>query len=139
MEFYSPLKTNLIINTLAVTGFEDSDTAILAERLEDSASHITGLYGEMVVGFNGKRAGRFVFRLNQTADWNRILSNLVSSAESGILIPVSVQFKDTLGGDIASGTEGYIPRPAAMNRGTNPNVAEWEIIVERLDLLHNGG
>lgn len=139
MKEYSFLNIVLLVNGVSIEGYDEGDDVITLERLGDSAAHKIGTDGEMTVSLSADRSGSVRFRLMQTSDDNSFLSGLINAQENGAFVPVFVQFRDTKGGDLGSGTQGYIPRPAAMSRGTNANAQEWEIIVERLDLLHLGG
>lgn len=138
MKEYSFLNTILLVNGVEIGGYDEGDDVITLERLSDSAAHKIGTDGEMTVSISADRSGSVRFRLMQTSSSNRLLSGLISSQENGAFVPVFVQFKDTRGLDLGSGTQGYIPRPAAMVRGTNATAQEWEIITERLDMLHAG-
>ncbi len=139
MKEYSFLDTLLLVNGIAITGFDEGDDVITLDRINDSADHKIGTDGEMTVSISADRSGLVSFRLMQTSDSNAYLSGLINGQENGAFIPIFTQFKDTRGNDLGSGTQGYIKRPAAMVRGTNANMAEWIISVERLDLLHLGG
>jgi len=139
MKDYSFLNTTLIVNGKEITGYDDGDDVIQMGRLEDSASHEEGVDGEMTVVLSASRTGNFIFRLMQSSDDNAYMSSLISTQENGFFVPVFVQFKDVRGNDIVSGTQGYIPRPADMNRGRGVGGQEWRIVVERLDMLHRGG
>lgn len=136
MKQYSFLDTILLVNGVEITGFDEGDDVITLARRVDSASDVVGTDGEMSVAISGDRSGTVIFRLSQTSDSNTALSALISSQENGVFIPIFVQFKDIRGNDLASGTQGYINKPADMVRGTNVNSQEWTITVERLDLLH---
>lgn len=139
MKDYSFLNTTLLVQGIEISGFDEGDDTIALARTKDSAAHKTGTDGEMTVSISADRTGTVVFRLMQSADSNSFLSGLISSQENGVFIPIFVQFKDTRGGDLGSGTQGYINKPADMVRGENANAQEWTITVERLDLLHLGG
>lgn len=138
MKTYSFLNTIVLVNGVAITGWAEGDDVINIERLGDSASHLIGADGEMTVSLSADRSGEMVFNLMQTSSSNAYLSALVNAQENGAFVPAFVQFKDTSGLDLASGTQGYIPRPAGMTRGTSVNPGEWRVVVERLDLLHGG-
>lgn len=138
MKSYSFLDTILLVNGVEITGFDEGDDVIQLDRLGDSASHKIGTDGEMSISISADRSGTVIFRLMQTSNSNAYLSGLVSSQENGAFIPIFVQFKDTKGGDLGSGTNGYINRPASMARGTAAGSQEWTVTVERLDLLHIG-
>ena len=139
MKEYSFLNTLLLVNGVEISGFDEGDDVIELDRINDSASHKIGSDGEMTVAISADRSGTVTFRLMQTSDSNTYLSGLIIAQENGAFIPVFVQFKDTKGGDLGSGTQGYIPKPATMTRGTSANSQEWIVTVERLDLLHLGG
>ena len=139
MKEYSFLNTLLLVNGVEIGGYDEGDDVIVLERINDSASHKVGADGEMSVAISADRSGTITFRLMQTADSNQYLSGLISAQENGAFSPLFVQFKDTKGGDLGSGTQGYIPKPATMTRGNATNNQEWIITVERLDLLHLGG
>jgi len=136
MKNYSFLNTILLVNAIPLTGFDEGDDAITLARLNDSSAHKIGVDGEMTVSISADRSGSITFRLMQSSDSNSYLSGLVGAAENGAFVPIFVQFKDTQGGDIGSGTQGYITKPADMVRGENANGQEWVIVVERLDMIH---
>jgi hypothetical protein len=139
MKEYSFLDTIFLVNGVEISGYDEGDDVISLDRLNDSASHKIGTDGEMTVGLSADRSGTIVFRLMQTSDSNSYMSGLITAQENGIFVPIFAQFKDTRGNDLGSGTQGYIPKPAGMTRGTAPGNQEWSIVVERLDLLHLGG
>lgn len=139
MKEYSFLDTLLLVNGVEISGFDEGDDVIALERLNDSAGHKIGTDGEMTVSISADRSGTVTFRLMQSSDSNAYLSGLINAQENGAFVPIFVQFKDTRGNDLGSGTQGYINRPASMTRGTNANAQEWMVTVERLDLLHLGG
>ena len=138
MKKYTFLNTILLVNGIEITGFDEGDDAITVARLGDSAAHKIGADGEMTVGISADRSGTVVFRVMQSSDSNTFLSGLITTQENGLFVPTFTQFKDTDTGDLASGTQGYIPKPADIIRGTAPNAQEWMVVVERLDLLHLG-
>lgn len=138
MKEYSFLDTLLLVNGVEISGYDEGDDVIKLERINDSTSHKIGTDGEMTVAISADRSGSVIFRLMQTSDSNEYLSGLINAQENGAFVPIFVQFKDTRGGDLGSGTQGYITKPAGMIRGTAANNQEWMVVVERLDLLHLG-
>jgi len=138
MKDYSFLNTILLVNGLEISGFDEGDDVISLARLNDSAAHSIGTDGEMTISISANRSGTVMFRIMQTSDSNKFLSAFITAQENGAFVPIFVQFKDTKGLDLGSGTQGYIKRPADMVRGTMAQSQEWSIVVERLDLLHGG-
>lgn len=136
MKEYSFLNTILLVNGVSIEGFDEGDDVISLQRLGNSGNHKIGTDGEMTLSISADRSGSVTFRTMQSSSSNPFLSGLIAAQENGAFIPIFVQFKDTRGGDLGSGTHGYITKPADMTRGTNANGQEWVIIVERLDLLH---
>lgn len=139
MKEYSFLDVIFLINGVEISGYDEGDDVIALDRRNDSASDKVGTDGEMSVAISADRSGSIVFRLMQTSDSNSYLSGLISAQENGSFVPIFAQFKDVRGGDLGSGTQGYILKPAGMTRGTAVGNQEWTVIVERLDLLHLGG
>lgn len=140
MKEYSFLDTIMLVNGVEIGGFgELADDVIKLARRNDSASDVIGTDGEMTVSMSANLSGTVTFRLLQSSTSNTYMSGLVVAQENGSFTPIFVQFKDTRGGDLGSGTSGYITKPADMNRGEKPTDQEWVIVVERLDLLHLGG
>jgi len=138
MREYSFLDTVLLINGIEMTGWAEGDDIIKAQRFEDSATHTIGADGEMTIALSADRSGFFEFSLQQSSTSNIFLTGLVAAQESGVFTPVAIQFKDTRGNDLMSGAQGYIPRPADLQRGAGINPQTWRVVVERLDMIHGG-
>ncbi len=130
------LDLTILVNTVPISGFVDSENAVQMRRLTPPFSHQTTLEGEMIVTRNPVRTGEIILTLYHTSDSNRFLSGLVLAQEAGTLVPCNVLIKDAKGGDLGGGTQGYIEVPAEMVRGTQASPQEWRIVVERLNLLH---
>ena len=138
MRPYSFKNTVLLINGLEITGWAEGDDVIKVERFDDSTSHVIGAGGEMTVALSADRSGFFEFNLQQSSESNIYLTALVAAQETGTFVPVGVAWKDTLGGDLMSGAQGYIPRPANLQRGSGVNAQLWRVVVERLDMIRGG-
>lgn len=139
MKQYSFLDTILLVNGVEITGYDEGDDVINLARRTDSGSDKIGIDGEMVLSISADRSGVVRWNLMQTSDSNSYLSGLVNAMENGAFVPIFIQFKDTRGGDLGSGTQGYLKRPADMSRGGVASSQEWVVATERLDLLHLGG
>lgn len=139
MKQYSFLNTVVLVNGVSIGGWDEGDDALKMSRRVNSANDKVGVDGEMTVSVSANRSGVLVFGLNQSSDSNAYLGGLVSSMENGIFVPILVQFKDVVTGDLASGTQGYIVKPADMDRGDNSNRQDWQIVCERLDMLYSTG
>ena len=138
MKTYSFLNTIVLVQGVEIGEWAEGDDVIQIARLNDSTLHVIGASGEMAVAISADRSGEFIFNLQQTSASNGFLTGLVTAAENGAFVPIFAQFKDTGGDDLASGTQGYITKPADLGRGTGINGQEWRIVVERLDMLLGG-
>lgn len=138
MKAYSFANTIVLVNGVELTGWAEGDDVIQLARLNDSAMHVIGADGVMTMALSADRSGSCTFSLMQSSESNAYLSTLMNTQENGAFVPLFVQFKDTGGSDLGSGTQGYLTKPADMTRGTNVNAQEWVIVCERLDLLHGG-
>jgi hypothetical protein len=92
----------------------------------------------MMVSISTDKSGEITFKLQQTSSSNKYLNGLLQLQEAAgaIFTPVRVLFQDTFRQDLASGTVGYLKKPADMQRGAQGNNQEWTIVVERLDLVY---
>lgn len=138
MRRYSFLDTIVIVNGVELTGWADGDDVIDIDRRQPSMSDKVGADGEMMVSVNADKSGSLKFKLQQTSPSNEFLTALVSlqEASGSTFIPVFVKFQDCYRNDMAIGSFGYITKPAGMKRGAQGNSADWEVVVERLDLVH---
>lgn len=125
----------LLVNANEIKGFDEGDDTIVAERLNDSASHTIGADGEMAISLSMDRSGTLTFRLLQISDSNAIMSGLINAQENGAFVPVFVQMLDNKGNDLISGTQGYVQRQSTVTRGTGINNQEWVLVLERLDFV----
>jgi hypothetical protein len=142
MKAYSFLNTVVVLSCPAlgpheVTDWADGDDTIEITRLNDSASHKVGADGKMVVALSADKSGSFKFKVWQTSPTNKYLNDALRLQEAGAetFQPISALFQDTYRQDTGTGTFGYIKKLADIPRGMGVNAQEWEIVVERLDML----
>lgn len=136
MKTYSFLNTIFLVNGVEITGWDEGDDVISMARVNQSANDKVGVDGEMTVSISADRRGDVSIRLMQTSESNLYLSGLVNAQENGAFVPIFMQFKDVETGDLISATQGYIKKPADMQRGENAQSQTWEFRGERLDMLY---
>ena len=137
MRLYSFLNTVLLINGVEITGHAEGDDVIDVSRRNDAASDQIGAGGNMMVSLSADKSGAVKFKLQQTSSSNSYLSKLAALQDGGVdtFVAVNIKFQDTYRQDSAEGTVGYIKKHADIKRGAKGGDQEWEIIVERLDML----
>lgn len=135
MKQYSAANNILLVNGIEITGFDEGDDVIKGERTKDSASDKVGVDGEMSVSYTQDKSGMVTIRLMSTSDSNGFLMAIVNAAENGAFVPVNVMFKNTNNGEVLGGSQGYIKRPPNISRGENVTAQEWQIKVERYDVI----
>lgn len=137
MKRYSFQDTVVLVNGVEITGWADGDDAIGVKRRTPSISDKVGAGGEMMVSVSADRSGEIVFKLQQTSSSNKYLNQLceLQEAAGAQFVPVTVLLQDTYRKDTATGTIGYITKPADMTRGAQAQNQEWTIVTERLDLI----
>jgi hypothetical protein len=88
----------------------------------------------MVISISSDRSGEFTFKLLQTSISNAYLQSIVDLQERGGtgFTGTKVTFQDIYRNDLASGSIGYVKKPAELTRGSNSNTQEWGIVVESL-------
>ena len=137
MRIYSFLNTVLLINGVEITGAAEGDDVIDIARRNDGASDQIGAGGNMMVSLSADKSGSVKFKLQNTSSSNSFLSKMMSMQDGGseTFVPVNIKFQDTYRQDTAEGTVGYIKKHADIKRGAKAGTQEWEVIVERLDML----
>ncbi len=138
MKAFSFNNVIMLVQGSEITGWPEGDDVILCERLEDSGSHSIGVQGEMTFNVSNDRSGTVKFKLKQNSSSNLLMTGLVTAQENGAFLPVFVQVKNTEGGELISGTQGYVLRPASMQFGKELGINEWTVVVERLDMINLG-
>lgn len=138
MKVYSFLNTIMLVNGSEITEWDEGDDVISIERRVDSAIDVVSADGVMSVAISADKSGVVGCRLQQTSTSNITFNTLIGAQENGAFIPIFIQFKDTGGLDLASGTQGYIRKHPTVTRGSGLNGQLWEVVVERLDLLLGG-
>ncbi len=125
----------LSINFIKIDGFADGSGFVkMARRADSFTDKMTG-DGKMIVSANTDRSGEITINLAQTSESNKYIAGLLAASEMGVFVPVTVQFADSLNGDVGAGSLGYIKKPADMERSVESENQEWVIVVEKLDLL----
>lgn len=137
MKVYSFQNTVMLVNGVEITGWADGDDVIKIARRADSASDKMGANGDMMVSISADKSGEFTFKLQQTSSSNKYLMSLCALQEGGAktFVPVNCLFQDTYRQDLATGTVGYLKKPADLSRGDKAGTQEWTVVVERLDML----
>lgn len=138
MRVYSFLNTIVLVNGFEMTEWDEGDDVIAISRRVDSAIDVVGADGVMAIAISADKSGVVGMRLQQTSPSNATLTALLNGQENGAFVPIFIQFKDTGGNDLASGTQGYIRKAPDTNRGAGLNGQLWEVVIERLDLVLGG-
>lgn len=137
MRAYSFQNIVVLVNGVELTGWADGDDVVAVKRRVDSASDKVGADGKMMVSISADKSGEITFKLQQTSSANKYLNDLAHRQEAGVsqFVPVTVLVQDTFRQDLATGTVGYLKKPADVQRGEKGSTQEWAIVVERLDLV----
>lgn len=137
MQVYSFLNLAVLVNGAQLFDWPEDDDSIQAKRRTDSASDKVGADGKMLLTIHADKSGEFTFKLLQTSPSNAYLSNLLAQMENGAatFVPINVRCQDTYRNDVATGTVGYLKKPADFVRGMNAGTQEWVIVVENMDLV----
>lgn len=126
-------QVNLVFGTRQIKGFEDG-TEIMAERAEDSFSEKVGVGGEVTRSKSNNLLGTITFTLNQFSPLNRYLQDIVNADEisgTGVL-PVKLTDKSNPNGELASGIESWLRKPANKGLGRDSGPREWTIVVAKM-------
>ncbi len=135
MNNYSFTNVSVAVNGVTGSGFGVGDDVIQGRRREDAFADTVGADGKMLVTKTANRSGEFILRLQQGASYNAYINSLFLAQEAGVFAAVAISVVDTVTGDSAVGTQGYITKPADMVRGAGGNEQEWVFVVEEYNAL----
>lgn len=132
MTEYSFKNLQILVNGVAINGFDDGDDVVQFRRRGDTFTDTVGADGNMQVNQSADRSGECILILQQTADANNYLMSLFDQQERGSFSALNIEFRDTRNFDKVTAVKGYIPKPADFVRGVNKNGQEWRFNIENL-------
>ncbi len=134
---YSFSNVSLSINGVEMVDWAEGDDIINCARRENAVGDVVGADGKLTPVIMANKSGTITFTLKHSSSSCRFLYDLsaAAQADTAVFVPISVQMQDIKLSDTANGTQGYIVKPADMVRGANLGTAEWELVVEDLDLV----
>jgi hypothetical protein len=135
MDTYSFANTIVLVNGIEIVGWDEGDDVIAIKKNAPPAAVKVGAGGDACAAISSDQSGTFTFKMKHTSPSNRYLQKLVNQAQNGNFVPIRVLFKDTARNDLGEGTDGIITGQPGISRGAGISTNEWEIFVERLDIL----
>jgi hypothetical protein len=131
---------HVLVNAVPISHFSDDDDAIMFEKLADDVNYKVGADGHMIVSFSADQSGKCTLKLQPTSPSNKFLNALANLQKGGpvTFVPIQVLFQDAYRQDMAGGAlAGCIVKVPDFKRGmdNSGNSMDWEIILERYDLL----
>ncbi len=138
MKAYNFSNVVVLVNGAELGGYPEGDDVVVCERLNDTAFPSVGVDGIMTVSISMDHSGSIIVQLMQNSESNALLSGLLLAQENGAFVPIFIQVNNTEGGEIVSGTQGFLLNPATLQFGQQLQAVEWTFIVERLDMMNLG-
>ncbi len=134
---YSFANVSLSINGVEMVDWAEGDDIITCARRENAVNDVVGADGKMTPVVMANKSGTITFSLKHSSASCQFLYDMsaAAQADTSAFVPLGVQMNDIKLADTANGTQGYISKPADMVRGANLGTAEWELVVEDLDLV----
>lgn len=130
---YDPLKVNLVVNNVVITGFADG-TMIEVERNEDAIMPYVGTQGEVAIAESADKTGTVKITLMQTSPSVGFLNMLAKQKGDDAAFPISVVNMNT-NAISASGTKARVKKMATESIDKEVKEREFEIFVADLDLI----
>jgi hypothetical protein len=126
-----------VVPTHVVSHIEAGGDAIAIKRDDPTVKTMVGMDGRGAVLVTSKRSGTITVKLMQTSPSNKVFAAIMGLIEGGTATyaPVYVQFTDTARQDRFVGVFGVLTKWPDFERGDDFAKPEWEIWVERLDIL----
>ena len=139
MKQYSFYSVDLLLDGVAVTGFNQSNAIITADRASPQHIDAIGARGEMAVATIADQSGSISFSLMQTSDWNQIMQaralldqNTGLSGNVATFTPYQAMINDKMGSTLVTGVNGYTPKQPAVVRGIGIVNVNWVIRFEEI-------
>lgn len=126
---YDPKSVIVTVNGNIVTGFADG-TFVKGERNEDTYSNHVGVDGKVTRVKNNNETGTITITLQHNSPSNRILEKYASNGKI-----VNINITDTnFDSDVGfGGSEAWVKKPAAFERGKEVGDREWTLDVADYD------
>lgn len=128
MTVYSFADVVATIDGRPVQGLWEGDDAIQIEDMEDFASAIEGVDGDVLVSIGAGDTKRITLRLMQTSPTHRWLMNRIATIRAGRTVPFAMSIRDTRTGEGGSSAKCMILTRPTQSYGRNAEAREWTIV-----------
>jgi hypothetical protein len=137
MRAYSFQNISVFINGVAIVDFAPDSAVTVRRRVEAITSNV-GVDGNMAISIGADRSGELDVVLQQTSPSNAFLGILQATqqASGSTFIPIFMLAKDSSGGDVFTGSKGYIVNLPETTRGREVSTQTWTIVFERVDFVY---
>ena len=129
-----------------IQGYAAGEGLINIQRRAPIATTMFGAYGDMVVSMMRIKGGDVAFPVLMNAPENKYLQDYANwfqeqaDSDTGALIqPIQIKFRDNMGKDAATCTNGVILAMPGMVRGQTMNTVTWVISFEKVTFDRNHG
>lgn len=133
---YSPKKVSVIIAGLIATGYAEG-TFIQVERAADTFTKVVGSDGEVGRVHSADRSGKITLTLQQTSEFNDVLSALQQADELTLSGKFPVAVKDNNGTSLYVAGDAWIMKPVNSEYANTMSTREW--VIECSDLIPFAG
>ncbi|EJU22977.1 hypothetical protein HMPREF1143_0497 [Peptoanaerobacter stomatis] len=130
---YDPLKVNLVVNGVTITGFADG-SIIEVERNEDAIMPYVGTKGEVAIAESADKTGTFKITLMSTSPSVQYLNTLAKQKGDDAAFPVSLVNMNT-NAISATATTCRVKKMASETIDKDVTEREFEIFAADLDLI----
>lgn len=118
---YDPKAVIVTFNGKIITGFADG-TFIKGERNEDVYTNHVGIDGKVTRVKNNNNTGTITITLKHNSPSNRLLEKYAKSGKVGNISVTDTNFDDDVS---MGGSEAWVKKPAAFERGKEVSDREW--------------
>lgn len=133
---YSPKKVSVIIAGLIATGYAEG-TFIQVERAAETFTKVVGSDGEVGRVHSADRSGKITLTLQQTSEFNDVLSALQQADELTLSGKFPVAVKDNNGTSLYVAGDAWIMKPVNSEYANTMSTREW--VIECSDLIPFAG
>lgn len=135
---YSPKKVSVTIAGLIATGYAEG-TFIQIERAADTFTKVVGSDGEVGRVHSADHSGKITLTLQQTSEFNDVLSALQQADELTLSGKFPIAVKDNNGTSLYVSGDAWIMKPANSEYSNTMSTREWVIEFADYETFFAGG
>jgi len=138
---FDPRQVSVLLNGYEISDWADGSDVIGYKAVTDAGAFTMGANGTGVFVVNPDKSHALALKIKQHSPDNKHLSDLFRQQREQIkgFTPFTLEIRDLLNEDVATGTGGFFTTPTEFTRGAGHNAHTWTIVFEVGDIKQEKG